>query len=329
MGVLKARKSSRWAKSHANKDKLNLSFDVVCVGRPAKDTIITGKIFNPVCSHGTCYEHIPLGSKLPIETLRNEFGGNALNASVTFARQNLNCAFLTQLGTDSISDDVIRILEEENISRQLILTDESVELAQSTIIVSTTGERSVLAYPGSEIKTQELLKELEEVETRWIYISSTNSLDLLESVIQFAKLNQIKVAFNPGGIELENIELIRSLIPDVEVLVLNKQEASLLFGGSLDSVSLARSGAKYAKICIVTDGPSGSFANDGNVDYSEPISENVDVIDRTGAGDAFASGVVSSLAWGNGLKESLKFGSKNSTSVVKFYGAHKGILKKV
>jgi ribokinase len=54
--------------------------------------------------------------------------------------------------------------------------------------------------------------------------------------------------------------------------------------------------------------------------------EDVPVIDRTGAGDAFASGFLSQWAKGKSLKESIIFASANSTSVVTKIGAKAGIL---
>ncbi|HRV76425.1 MAG TPA: PfkB family carbohydrate kinase, partial [Candidatus Saccharimonadales bacterium] len=190
------------------------------------------------------------------------------------------------------------------------------------------GERTILAYPGSEINHQILLSTLEDVETRWLYISSLNSLDLLEGAFRYAKVNQVRVAFNPGGIELDNPAETKLLLQesDVDVLILNKQEASILFGEA-SAVDLARHGCNFVKICIVTDGPNGAHAHDGQIGYYQPISDDVEVIDRTGAGDAFASGVVSYLALGNDLESALEFGSKNSTSVVQHLGPHEGIIR--
>jgi sugar/nucleoside kinase (ribokinase family) len=54
--------------------------------------------------------------------------------------------------------------------------------------------------------------------------------------------------------------------------------------------------------------------------------EDVRVIDRTGAGDAFGSGFLSQWAAGKSLKESIIFASANSTSVVAKIGAKTGIL---
>lgn len=325
MGGLIANKRARHAQ---RKNGSSLTYDVVCVGRPSLDVILKGDIFTPICSHGSCYEHIPLGSKLAVSNAATSFGGNALNAAVTFARQKLSVALLSQIGTDSGSQDLLKLLEEEGIDSATICQSEDVKIGISTIISAPNGERSILAYPGSKILHQDLLGKLEKVETRWLYLSSLNSTELLEAVIRFATLNQIKVAFNPGGIEMENTDLVKKLLADIEVLILNKQEASKLFGSSTDSASLARLGSEYVRICIVTDGPDGAYAYDGSVDYHQPISKDVKVIDRNGAGDAFASGVISGIAWGMSLKESLELGSNNSTSVVQQLGSQTGILRR-
>jgi sugar/nucleoside kinase (ribokinase family) len=54
--------------------------------------------------------------------------------------------------------------------------------------------------------------------------------------------------------------------------------------------------------------------------------QDVKVIDRTGAGDAFASGFLSQWVKGKSLKDSVIFASANSTSVVTKIGAKAGIL---
>ncbi len=130
---------------------------------------------------------------------------------------------------------------------------------------------------------------------------------------------------NPGGVELTSLEVLKHVLPQVDTLIMNKQEAVSLFG-ELEPASLCRAAAEYVKTAIVTDGPNGAYACDGKDSYHQPISEDVVVVDRTGAGDAFASGVVASLAWGDTLEEALILGSNNATSVVQHVGAHKGIL---
>ena len=79
---------------------------------------------------------------------------------------------------------------------------------------------------------------------------------------------------------------------------------------------------------IVSDGPNGVVASDGKTIVRAGMYEDVKVVDRTGAGDAFASGFLSQWATGKSLKESIIFASANSTSVVTKIGAKPGILHK-
>ncbi len=317
----------RVKKAHG-KPKTNLTYDVVCVGRPVQDTILSGQVFKPFCSHGVCRENLQIGEKINVDDASLFYGGNALNASVTFARQNLSVSILAQIGEDSRSQDIIDLLKEESIDQSILLQDEKIKTGLSTVIVNTNGERTILAYPGSPIRHQDLLSKLEDVETRWLYLSSLNSIDLLEGVLRHAEINQIKVAFNPGGIELERIEEVKKLLGNVDLLILNKEEAMGIFGQGA-SVDLAHHATSLVGTCIITDGPNGAYAHDGQIGYYQPISEDVEVVDRNGAGDAFASGVVAGLAWGMDLKSSLELGSRNSTSVVQHLGPQAGIIRSI
>jgi sugar/nucleoside kinase (ribokinase family) len=68
------------------------------------------------------------------------------------------------------------------------------------------------------------------------------------------------------------------------------------------------------------------MASDGKTVVRAGMYEDVPVIDRTGAGDAFGSGFLSQWATGKSLKQSILFASANSTSVVMTIGAKTGIL---
>ena len=54
--------------------------------------------------------------------------------------------------------------------------------------------------------------------------------------------------------------------------------------------------------------------------------DDVPVVDRTGAGDAFSSGFTAVIAAGESLERAVTFASANSTSVVTKIGAKAGIL---
>jgi ribokinase len=94
----------------------------------------------------------------------------------------------------------------------------------------------------------------------------------------------------------------------------------------VSSEEVARSLARLVPIAVVSDGPKGVVATDGKQIITAGMYEDVPVVDRTGAGDAFGSGFVAQIAQGKSLRDAIIFASANSTSVVGQIGAKAGIL---
>jgi sugar/nucleoside kinase (ribokinase family) len=67
--------------------------------------------------------------------------------------------------------------------------------------------------------------------------------------------------------------------------------------------------------------------SDGTHRYSAGIP-NRDVVERTGAGDAFHSAFIAEFMRSGSIEKSIQLGTANSTSVVMHYGAKEGILQK-
>jgi ribokinase len=79
------------------------------------------------------------------------------------------------------------------------------------------------------------------------------------------------------------------------------------------------------KNIVLTDGINGAYAYDGTHAWFMPIYPHTP-FERTGAGDAYASTIVSALALGKTLEDALRWAPINSMSVVQQVGAQKGLL---
>ena len=77
----------------------------------------------------------------------------------------------------------------------------------------------------------------------------------------------------------------------------------------------------------MTKGPAGVAVSDGKNIYKAGIPPS-DIIDRTGAGDAFSSGFVSEFIRSNDTVKAIQFATVNASSVVAKVGSKAGILKK-
>lgn len=299
---------------------------IATIGKATQDVFLRSDEFDPKIKGKVAYTELPLGAKLDVEEAIFATGGNATNAAVTFARQGLHSRFIWVLGTDPASQAIIDELDREGVDTRGVVQDDKYRASYSCILLSPDGERTILNYHGSKPHADghpldfDLLEEAD-----WLYLSSLGSMDLLEKVITSAKRHNVKIMLNPAVSELEAAARLKGLLEDVDVLVLNKEEMQLLVSGET-LPELVRHGLNLCPVVIVSDGPNGVVASDGKTLVTAGMYEDVPVIDRTGAGDAFGSGFLSHWATGKSLSESIVFASANATSVVSQIGAKSGIL---
>lgn len=300
---------------------------IICIGKATQDVFLMSReAFKPQAIDDSSYVQLQLGKKIDLDHVIFATGGNVTNAAVTFARQGLHSIYLWSLGYDLSSELVLQDLDKEGVNTTGVTQLDNFRTSYSTVLLSSTGERTILNYHGTVLSSDGSTLNLEQIkEGDWLYLSALGDMELLEKIITLARQNNVKVMLNPAGSELAQPEKLRTLLEDVEILVVNKEEAKTIVSGETIE-ELARHGNNYCPVVIVSDGPNGAVASDRKTVVRSGMYEDVPVIDRTGGGDAFGSGFLSQYCQGKSLKDSMVFASANSTSVVGKIGAKAGIL---
>ena len=176
----------------------------------------------------------------------------------------------------------------------------------------------------------------------WLYVGSLYGEGLAENVkmIHDEVYNNpnLKLAYNPGGSNINNDpKEVHSLLFHASLIFVNKSEASriakILNPDVTEDVlnseeELMRLLYKYTEnaTIILTHGKEGAWGFDGKKVYYEKASEEK-ALDTTGAGDAFTSGFFAATVQGCDIDVAMKWGMKNSHNVIRFYGAHEGLLR--
>ncbi len=303
------------------------SVHIVSIGAAVQDVFLQGKIFQPQKEHGRIVEEFELGGKNEVESIVHSTGGGATNASVTFARLGIRSSFMGKLGDDIAGKVILEVLGDEDVSTKCVWFDDKLGTGYSTIMLSPSGERTVFTYRGASNNYELKSSYFQGIKPHWFYISSlSGDIDALEEIVAYAKKYKIKIAINPGHGELSAGARFKKLLPAFEILSINKEEMELLFG-TADLYTLMKKANAIVPCVVVTDGPKGSYVGDGTNIYKAGMYENVKVIDRIGAGDAFCSGFVAMIASGESIEKAITYASANSTSVVKQIGAKAGILR--
>lgn len=301
---------------------------ILTIGKATQDVFLTSsKEFKPFTHKGVQYEQLPLGKKIHIDEVVFSTGGNASNAATTFARQELHSVWMWVLGTDVASHVILNELDREGIDTKHVVHDKDYRASYSTILLAPNGERTVLNFAGKQHSKNNPIDLSVIDQADWLYLSSLNDMALLDKIVTRAAKNDTRIMMNPSGLELEEKTKLKSLLVDIDVIAMNKEEAQeIVTGDTLEE--LTRHLTRYSPVVIVSDGPNGVVATDSKTIVRAGMYEDVPVVDRTGAGDAFGSGFLSQWSQDKTLEESIIFASANSTSVVTKVGAKEGILHK-
>lgn len=273
---------------------------------------------------------VTFGDKIPYESVDVVNAvGNSPNAAVSASRLGLTTALVTNIGDDNNGKDCLESLKKDNIITDYI----SIEAGKKTnyhYVLWFGVERTILVkHTEFDFK----FPTFENTEIGWIYLSSLaeNSLPYQLEIAEYLKNHpNTKLAFQPGTFQIKlGTETLKEIYAHTEIFFCNLEEAQKILNiDSKDIKTLADGLHKLGpKIVAISDGPNGAYASDGtNVWYTPIYPDTAPAVDRTGAGDAFASTFTSAIALGKTIPEALSWGPINSMSVVQYVGAQAGLL---
>ena len=301
---------------------------VIAIGAAVQDVFLShSDEFKPVTDTSKdAFMQLSMGGKADVNNIEFSTGGGATNAAVTFARQGIAAEFMGTIGHDPAGQAVLDDLDNEGVLTSGVSYSKRYNTGYSVLLLAPNGERTILTYRGASTHYDAVNFDLQSSSAQWVYVSSmAGSMDTLDKIFSQAASLGKKIMFNPGKGELRYPEKLKALLHDVEILSVNKEEmAQIVSGETLEE--LTRHALSLVPVVIVSDGPNGVMASDGKTLLRAGMYEDVPVIDRTGAGDAFGSGFLSQWVLKKSLAECITFASANSTSVVTKIGAKKGIL---
>lgn len=293
-------------------------FDVISFGSAVVDIFVD----TDIRERGKFMAY-PVGSKIKVKGMKFDIGGGGTNTSVAFSRLGLKSGYIGNLSDDEGGKKILNLLKKEKVSF-LGNIEKNSESGHSIILDSKENNRTVLTYKG--INDSLIFSKLNKnkIKTKWVYYSSMSdeSFETQKKLAKILTKKGVKIAFNPSNYLIENVNL-KELLRLCEILILNKEEAELLSKSKNPFKKLNKMGPK---IIVITDKNKKIKAYSEGKFY-ELIPNKVKVVERTGAGDAFASGFVAGQILGKSIEDSLRLGLKESESVIGHFGAKNNLIR--
>lgn len=312
-----------------------MQFDVLSIGDVVTDAFI--RLFKDKAqvvkdSKDGEWLAIPFATKIPFESVEVVRAvGNAANAAVAFGRLGLKTGFVTNVGNDSEGREIIAALNKNKVDSRFVRVNPG-KKSNYHYVLWYEEERTIL------IKHEEYEYDWPRMRVkdtpRWAYFSSIseNALDYHDEVADWLEDHpEIQLAFQPGTFQMKaGARRLHRIYKRTAVLILNREEAVLVGGGKHEDIDdlFDKLHDLGPRTVIITDGPDGAYASDGNQRLKMPLyPDPKPPLERTGAGDAFASTLVAALAKGMSLEDALRWAPINSMNVVQKVGAQAGLLK--
>lgn len=308
-----------------------MKYDVLSLGPFRMDLFVTlpEEEITEVCSvdRKRCMIELGFGEKIAVKSIHFSIGGNAANNAVGITRLGLKAAIVATIGDGWTDKQARDILERENVDTKFV----EIKAGQQAfgVIINYQGERTILSYYSDSLCSW---PEDETLDAKWIYLTSMGEgyEDFYQKAVEWAKKKGAKIAFNPGTRQIKaGLEHLKYAYAAAEVIFVNKEEAAEILKIQDSSIKIKELLFKLRdigpKVVIITDGGEGSYAYDGEKYLHMPIVP-AEVVQRTGAGDAFGSGFMAAYISGKTIEECLRWGTVNSASVLEHVGPQIGLL---
>jgi sugar/nucleoside kinase (ribokinase family) len=310
------------------------NYDVIAIGDTVVDAFIKLSEAHiedsDLINHGEMQLCMPFASKVPYESVTViPAVGNSANAAVSASRLGLRCALVSFVGNDVNGRECKFSLDGENVSTEHLIMENG----------KTTNYHYVLWYKDERtilIKHENFKSYLPDIGTpKWIYLSSLgeHAKELHNDIVRYLVNNpDVKLAFQPGTFQIKmGVDTLRELYLRCHFYCVNVEEAKKILSADNDDIPslLNKLQQLGPKIVCITDGKNGSYLRLEGENFFMPVyPDSKPAYERTGAGDAFASTLVSMMALNYNPLDAIKYACINSMNVVQHVGAQKGLLTK-
>jgi ribokinase len=251
-------------------------------------------------------------------------GGKGANQAAAAALLGASVAFLGRVGDDEFGEPLVQALQEKGIDTSLVERASGNSTGAAFITVTPDGENAITVAPGANrsLTPEDVDAAADAIGDARVFVAQ------MEIPVQ-SVLRVVEVAAEQGTRALVNLaptfEVPRQLLEKLDPLVVNEHEAAFLLGREVEGVDGALSAAPELlssgpRSAVITIGEDGAVLADGESVDHLPAPE-VEVVDTTGAGDAFVGALATQLARGASLREAVAYAVRAGAAAVTKEGA--------
>ncbi len=254
-------------------------------------------------------------------------GGKGFNQATAAARLGAEVTFIGRIGEDAFGEMLRSAMESEQIDTRYVKIDADNGTGIATIVVEPDGDNSIIVVPRANmcITPTDIDAAGDSIANADVLLLQLETpIDASQRAAEIARQNGTIVLLDPAPARQLPVDLLKK----IDILTPNASEATVLSGQEVstpDSITTAKTMQKQ----INQDGLSSvvlTLGEQGVLLCAPTETEHipaipVDVIDTTGAGDAFSGALATALANGNNITESVRYATAAGAAACTVLGA--------
>ena len=236
-------------------------------------------------------------------------GGKGSNQAVAAGNLGADVTIITRLANDDFGKMAIQTWDSANVKGAIKYSTDSYTGAAFIFIDDRTGDNAIIIAPGaaSEISVKDIHENSNIISSADVFLTQLEQpIDVAEEGLKVAKANGKITILNPAPAA----DLPKEIFGLCDYITPNETEAEELTGLPVRNHKEAETAASFlnelgVKTPIITMGDQGAFLHGYGL---IPAFNAGEVIETTGAGDAFNGGLAVALSEGKSPLDAVKFG---------------------
>ena len=253
-------------------------------------------------------------------------GGKGSNQAVASAKSGAKTRFVTKLGNDTFSQMALNIWKKSNVLPEIEISKTKPTGAACVFLDSTSGENAIIVCPGvAEDISSNFVEKREPIisNSKVLLTQLEQPIQAAYTALKIAKKHKVLTILNPAP--APTIALPKELYELCDFITPNETEAEIITGIKVNSETDANSAAKKfeelgVRNTIITLGEKGAYFHNSKISKLLPAFEVNEVLETTGAGDAFNGGLAAALSRGETYLNSAIIGCATASISVTRHG---------
>jgi ribokinase len=238
-------------------------------------------------------------------------GGKGANQAIASGRV-ARSTFIGSVGRDGAARRLEQALDSASVELDYLVRSD-VPTGRAFITLTPDGENSivVMALANSTLTSRAVIAALEAARPTLVLTQLEVPEAVTAAIVEWCTRTATRLVLNPSPVQ----SLPAGALTIADPLIANQGEARALLGIDADDTELAVALAKLCRSVVLTAGSRGAYVVTGDI-VDHIGGQPVDVVDTTGAGDAFAGTLAAHLALGASLVDAASIANSEAARLI-------------